>query len=92
MMLEVELPYPPSINHYWRRVGARTLISREGRRFRREVIAILAAMGVQPLADASSSASMSIHPIAAGAIWITSKNPCSTRSSMVARTAMTARS
>ena len=49
MMLEVELPYPPSINHYWRRVGARTLISREGRRFRREVIATLAAMGVQPM-------------------------------------------
>ena len=49
-MLELELPYPPSINHYWRRVGPRTLISREGRRFRREVMAILAAMGVQPLA------------------------------------------
>jgi len=50
MMVEVELPYPPSINHYWRRVGTRTLISREGRRFRRDVIAILAALGVQPLA------------------------------------------
>jgi len=25
----VELPYPPSVNHYWRRVGDRTLISRE---------------------------------------------------------------
>ena len=49
-MLEVELPYPPSINHYWRRVGPRTLISREGRRFRREVMAILAALRVQPLA------------------------------------------
>ena len=22
------LPWPPSINHYWRRVGPRTLISR----------------------------------------------------------------
>ncbi len=30
----VELPYPPSVNHYWRRVGDRTLISREGRKFR----------------------------------------------------------
>ncbi len=48
-MLELELPYPPSINHYWRRVGPRTLISREGRRFRKEVMAILAAMGVKPL-------------------------------------------
>jgi crossover junction endodeoxyribonuclease RusA len=48
-MPEIELPYPPSINHYWRRVGPRTLISREGRRFRRDVMAILAAMGTRPL-------------------------------------------
>ncbi len=49
-MLEFELPYPPSVNHYWRRVGARTLISRGGRAFRQEVCAILAARGVRPLA------------------------------------------
>ena len=48
-MLSFELPYPPSINHYWRRVGSRTLISREGRRFRDRVMAILAAMRVRPL-------------------------------------------
>jgi Holliday junction resolvase RusA-like endonuclease len=48
-MLEFELPYPPSINHYWRRVGPRTLISREGRRFRERVLAILAACRVEPL-------------------------------------------
>ena len=36
------LPYPPSINHYWRRVGPRTLISREGRTFRKNVCALLA--------------------------------------------------
>jgi Holliday junction resolvase RusA-like endonuclease len=49
-MICFELPYPPSINHYWRRVGSRTLISREGRRFRDRVMAILAAMRVQPVA------------------------------------------
>jgi Holliday junction resolvase RusA-like endonuclease len=47
--MEIELPYPPSINHYWRRVGPRTLISREGRRFRQRVMALLAARGVEPL-------------------------------------------
>ena len=36
------LPYPPSVNHYWRRVGPRTLISREGRTFRQNVCALLA--------------------------------------------------
>jgi Holliday junction resolvase RusA-like endonuclease len=49
VIFEVELPYPPSINHYWRRVGAKTLISREGRRFRERVVAILAALRVQPM-------------------------------------------
>jgi len=36
-MLTFALPYPPSINHYWRRVGPRTLISRQGRKFRQDV-------------------------------------------------------
>lgn len=49
-MLVLDLPFPPSINHYWRRVGFRTLISREGRRFRQRVVAILAALGLRPLA------------------------------------------
>lgn len=44
-----ELPYPPSVNHYWRRVGFRTLISREGRRYRMEVVARLAAVRRRPL-------------------------------------------
>jgi Holliday junction resolvase RusA-like endonuclease len=49
VMIELELPYPPSVNHYWRRVGARTLISRGGRAFRAAVCSILAARGVQPI-------------------------------------------
>ncbi len=48
-MLRLELPYPPSINHYWRRVGPRTLISREGRRFRNRVTAILAELQIEAL-------------------------------------------
>lgn len=44
----VELPWPPSINHYYRRVGARTLISRAGREFRRRVGRILAARRLPP--------------------------------------------
>lgn len=42
-----ELPYPPSVNHYWHRVGDATLISREGRRFRKEVCAKLARTRVE---------------------------------------------
>jgi len=48
-VIELELPYPPSVNHYYRHVGRRTLISREGRRFRDRVVAILASMGIRPV-------------------------------------------
>ena len=70
-MLEVELPYPPSINHYWRRVGPRTLISREDRRFRERVMAILAALCIQPLAGSWPSTSRSFHRTADVAISTT---------------------
>ena len=60
-MIEFELPYPPSINHYWRRVGPRTLISREGRRFRQRVLAILAARRIEPLVG-PLAVEVDIHP------------------------------
>jgi crossover junction endodeoxyribonuclease RusA len=33
------LPYPPSVNHYWRHVGAKVLISRTGWAYRSAVAA-----------------------------------------------------
>jgi len=47
--LRFDLPYPPSVNHYWRRVGARTLISRQGRAFRDSVCSLLALRRLHPL-------------------------------------------
>ena len=44
-MLALDLPYPPSINRYYRHVGFRTLISREGRTFRKNVCALLGGGG-----------------------------------------------
>ena len=35
--MQLLLPYPPSANKYWRHVGAKVLISREGRAFRADV-------------------------------------------------------
>lgn len=46
--LLIELPWPPSVNHYYRRVGYRTLISREGRKYRNEVCAILRNLHLSP--------------------------------------------
>lgn len=57
------LPYPPSINHYWRRVGPRTLISREGRAFRENVCALLAGAGnSQPPIDGRIALCMDAFP------------------------------
>ena len=44
----INLPWPPSMNHYWRRVGDKTLISKEGREYRKRVIA-KCMFGGQPM-------------------------------------------
>lgn len=44
-----EVPYPPSINHYWRRVGNKTLISREGRAFRERCASMVRSLGLTRL-------------------------------------------
>jgi len=55
------MEYPPSANHYWRHVGPRTLISREGRTFRRRVCAILAAARVVPM-DGPLAVAIDVYP------------------------------
>jgi len=57
----LDLPYPPSVNHYWRRVGARTLISREGRRFRERVASYLALRRLRPLSG-PLAVRVTVHP------------------------------
>lgn len=36
-MVTLTLPWPPSVNHYWRRNGNRYFVSSEGRKYREEV-------------------------------------------------------
>lgn len=50
-MLKLELPYPPSVNHYWRHYRGRTVISENGLRFRSTVRWILAKRHVVPMTD-----------------------------------------
>ncbi|MFO0916608.1 MAG: RusA family crossover junction endodeoxyribonuclease [Pirellulales bacterium] len=47
--LEIWLKLPPSSNHVWRRVGNRTILSRRGRQFRKEVCDLLRSQGVRPM-------------------------------------------
>lgn len=47
--LRFVLPFPPSVNRYYRNIGYRTLLSREGRAYRDAVCALLAGRVQQPL-------------------------------------------
>ena len=60
-MITLELPYPPTINCYYRTVGFRTLISREGRAYRQRVCAILRRAGIQPL-DGTLAVGIDLYP------------------------------
>lgn len=51
MIRELELPWPPSVNHYYRHVGPRVLISRVGRRYRERIVTKLAAENVREFGE-----------------------------------------
>jgi crossover junction endodeoxyribonuclease RusA len=51
-MIELILPWPPSLNHYWRNVKGMTLISAAGRKYRKEVARIIAESGLKPITGA----------------------------------------
>ena len=46
-MIRLELPFPPSVNRYWRHVGNRVLISKEGREYREIVTDLMKGMKVK---------------------------------------------
>ena len=45
-MLEVTLPFPPSVNHYWRMWRNRMVLSAQGRAYPKTVAMLLRAQGV----------------------------------------------
>ena len=45
MQVTLALPWPPSVNHYYRHVGPRVLISKDGRRYREAVEAVARRAG-----------------------------------------------
>ena len=48
-MQKLKLPYPPSVNRYWRYVGPRVLVSKQGREYRTAVGMYLHRKNVKPL-------------------------------------------
>jgi len=47
MSLNITLPWPPSVNRYWRSVSGRVLISRDGRAYRTRVGEIVSCANIQ---------------------------------------------
>ena len=45
----IELPWPPSVNHYWRQFNGRTILSNAGREYRTNVLALLLPKRYKPL-------------------------------------------
>lgn len=66
--VHLDLPFPPSVNSYWRHpsrgpLAGRHLISREGRRYRERVAAeVLAQCGQRPSLDGRLSVSIVVFP------------------------------
>lgn len=58
IMREFELSWPPSVNHYYRHVGSRVLISRAGRRYREN---IQARMRIENIETASEPVELHIE-------------------------------
>lgn len=48
-MIRLKLPFPPSVNHYWRHVGPRVLVSKKGRQYRADVSSLLHRKQIQTL-------------------------------------------
>ncbi len=46
-MITLELPWPPSVNHYYRHVGPRVLISKEGRNYRDAIATRIKLSGIK---------------------------------------------
>ena len=47
MILNITLPWPPSVNTYWRTVNGRMLISADGRAYRKAIVNQLGVQGQQ---------------------------------------------
>jgi crossover junction endodeoxyribonuclease RusA len=43
--MHLTLPWPPSVNHYWRHVGPRVLISAKGREYQQTIAGIVLTNG-----------------------------------------------
>lgn len=65
-MIVLTLPFPPSVNAYWRNItirgASRTLISKKGREYRNQVIGIVGAYGARAAIADRLHVAITLHP------------------------------
>lgn len=49
MHIHLQLPYPPSVNHYWGQAGNHRFIGKKGKEFRAQVMDAVNEAEIQPL-------------------------------------------
>ena len=60
--MKITLPWPPSVNTYWRNVGGKVLISKKGRAYRKLIAEMVLVDGYCPLGDARLGIHMAACP------------------------------
>lgn len=60
--LALTLPYPPSINAYWRANGHRRFISAEGRKFKQDVVQYVIEKNIPKLGNAALKVTIILQP------------------------------
>ena len=58
----IELPYPPSVNNYWRSNGKRRFITQEGKKFKTDVADIVADKNFPKFGDRRLKVLIYFHP------------------------------
>jgi crossover junction endodeoxyribonuclease RusA len=61
-MISLVLPYPPSLNTYWRNVGGRTLLSKKGRIYKTAVCRAVSWAGANKHLSCRLSVHIVLHP------------------------------
>lgn len=60
--MKLQLPWPPSVNTYWRRAGHRIYLSERGKQYRTDVMAVVLAESPPRFASARLSMSIIAFP------------------------------
>jgi crossover junction endodeoxyribonuclease RusA len=60
--LTIQLPFPPSFNHYWRQAGSRIIISASGRKYRNDVWCLVKSLNLTSKLQGKLSVDIFAYP------------------------------